>query len=93
MLPASALQKLQAEVSELLTDQGSLQVLPDLTGGRAVFNTNAPEGKMPEIFGETGCVLHRRLRARDARSVKTTRDPSRSRSHARMSVCMRNGNT
>jgi VWFA-related protein len=52
--PVRRLQMLQAEVSELLTDQGSLQVLPDLTGGRTVLNTNAPEGKMPEIFGETG---------------------------------------
>jgi len=46
-------QKMQAEISELLRDQGTLQVLPDLTGGRAVLNTNAPEGKVPEIFGET----------------------------------------
>ena len=51
--PVRRLQLLQAEVSELLTDQGSLQVLPDLTGGRTVLDTNTPEGKMPEIFGET----------------------------------------
>jgi VWFA-related protein len=52
--PKLRLQKMESEVSELLTDQGNLQVLPDLTGGRTVLNTNAPEGKMPEIFGETG---------------------------------------
>jgi hypothetical protein len=44
---------MQTEISGLLADQGSLQVLPDLTGGRAVSNTNAPEEKVPEIFGET----------------------------------------
>jgi VWFA-related protein len=51
--PVVRRQKMQAEFSELLRDQGSLQVLPDLTGGRAVLNTNAPEEKVPEIFGET----------------------------------------
>jgi hypothetical protein len=44
---------MQTEISELLADQGSLQVLPDLTGGRVVVNTNAQEEKVPEIFGET----------------------------------------
>ena len=51
--PARRLQQMQAETSALLRDQGSLQVLPDLTGGRAVANTNGPEEKVPEIFGET----------------------------------------
>jgi hypothetical protein len=44
---------MQTEFSELLTDQGTLQVLPDLTGGRAVLNTNAPQEKVPDIFGES----------------------------------------
>jgi hypothetical protein len=44
---------MQAEVSELLAAQESLHVLPDLTGGRAVLNTNGPEGQVPEIFGES----------------------------------------
>ena len=51
--PVRRLQKMQTEISELLSDQGSLHVLPDLTGGRAVSNTNAPEAKVPEIFGES----------------------------------------
>ena len=51
--PGRRVQKMQTEISELLGDQGSLQVLPDLTGGRAVSNTNAPEATVAEIFGET----------------------------------------
>jgi len=47
-------QKQQAEIAELLHDQGTLQVLPELTGGKAVANTNAPQEKVPEIFGESG---------------------------------------
>ena len=50
---AVRLQKTKAETMELLDAQGTLQVLPDRTGGRAVLNTNAPEGKVPEIFHET----------------------------------------
>ena len=46
-------QKMQAEIAELLHDQGTLQVLPELTGGRAVANTNAPQEKVPEIFAES----------------------------------------
>ena len=45
--------KLQAETNDLLVDQGSLRVLPDLTGGRTVLNTNAPEASVPEIFRES----------------------------------------
>jgi VWFA-related protein len=51
--PVVRRQKMQAETSELLSDQGTLQVLPDLTGGRAVLNTNAPEKTVPEIFAES----------------------------------------
>jgi len=51
--PGSRLLGMQTEVSELLKDQGTLQVLPDLTGGRAISNTNGPAEKIPEIFGET----------------------------------------
>src|SRR5262249_20657824 len=51
--PVVRRQQLQAEIAELLSDQGTLQVLPDFTGGRAVMNTNAPEEKVPEIFGES----------------------------------------
>src|SRR5882672_9676566 len=51
--PLVRLQQMQTETSELLADQQSLHVLPDLTGGRAVANTNGPDHKVPEIFGET----------------------------------------
>jgi hypothetical protein len=51
--PGTRLLGMQTEISELLRDQGTLQVLPDLTGGRAISNTNAPAEKVPEIFGET----------------------------------------
>jgi len=51
--PLVRLQQMQTETSELLADQQSLHVLPDLTGGRAVANTNGPEDKVPEIVGET----------------------------------------
>jgi VWFA-related protein len=45
--------QLLSETTEHLGNQGALQVLPDLTGGRAVLNTNAPEEKVPEIFSES----------------------------------------
>jgi VWFA-related protein len=32
---------------------GTLQVLPDRTGGRAVLNTNGPDGEVPQIFRES----------------------------------------
>ena len=51
--PARRLQMMQSETAELLSNQGTLHVLPDLTGGRTVTNTNAPEEKVSEIFGET----------------------------------------
>jgi VWFA-related protein len=51
--PGRRLQMMQTEISGLVADQGSLQVLPDLTGGRAVSNTNVPEEKVPEIFAES----------------------------------------
>ena len=51
--PGRRIQMMQTEISGLLADQGSLQVLPDLTGGRAVSNANSPDEKVPEIFGET----------------------------------------
>jgi VWFA-related protein len=45
--------KLQADTNELLANQGTLRVLPELTGGRAVFNTNGPEAMVPQIFNES----------------------------------------
>jgi VWFA-related protein len=43
----------QAETNETLATQGTLRVLPDLTGGRTVVNRNAPEQTVPEIFRES----------------------------------------
>jgi len=51
--PAVRRQMLQEATNEHLSNQGSLQVLPDVTGGRAVLSTNAPETKVPEIFHES----------------------------------------
>jgi VWFA-related protein len=50
---APRMAQMQAEINDHLRNQGSLQVLPDLTGGRVVLNTNAPETKVPEIFHES----------------------------------------
>jgi hypothetical protein len=47
------LKRLQADTADHLRDQGSLHVLPDLTGGRAVLNTNAPESQVPAILEES----------------------------------------
>jgi len=38
---------------QMMSDHGSLEVLPELTGGRAITSTNKPELKVPEIFRET----------------------------------------
>jgi hypothetical protein len=38
---------------EYLRNQNSLSVLPDLTGGRAIVNTNAPDALVPEILQES----------------------------------------
>jgi VWFA-related protein len=53
MAAAARRQQQQAETNELLKTQGTLRVLPDLTGGRTVVSTNAPETKVPEIFRES----------------------------------------
>jgi len=46
-------QQQQAEMSDLLDAQNSLQILPEMTGGRVVVNTNGPQEKVPEIFAES----------------------------------------
>lgn len=51
--PVVRRQRLLADTADLLRDQGSLEVLPNLTGGRAVLNTNAPESQMPAILDES----------------------------------------
>lgn len=43
----------QAETIETLRTQGTLRVLPDLTGGRTIVNRNEPEETVPEIFRES----------------------------------------
>ncbi|MGH9311187.1 MAG: VWA domain-containing protein, partial [Vicinamibacterales bacterium] len=52
--PARRRQQLQQDTADSLQNQGSLQVLPDLTGGRAVLNTNAPDEQVPAILDESG---------------------------------------
>jgi hypothetical protein len=47
------LEQTQEETADRLTAQGSLDYLPGLTGGRRVIDTNAPEAKVPAIFGES----------------------------------------
>lgn len=42
-----------AETKETLAAQGTLHVLPDLTGGRTVVNRNMPEEMVPAIFRES----------------------------------------
>jgi VWFA-related protein len=51
--PAGRLKAQQDDTNELLSNQGTLRVLPAQTGGRAVLNTNNPEEKIPEIFRES----------------------------------------
>ena len=51
--PALRRRQLQADTADHLRDQGSLEVLPNLTGGRAVLNTNAPESQVPAILDES----------------------------------------
>jgi VWFA-related protein len=51
--PAVRRQMLQNTINDHLVNQGSLRILPELTGGRTVMNTNAPETKVPEIFQES----------------------------------------
>jgi VWFA-related protein len=50
---AARRQQQQTETNELLRTQGTLRVLPDLTGGRTIVSTNAPETKVSEIFRES----------------------------------------
>ncbi|HXW05666.1 MAG TPA: hypothetical protein VD833_10575, partial [Vicinamibacterales bacterium] len=51
--PVLRRQALRVETTEQLEEYGSLRVLPELTGGRTVLNTNAPESAVPEIFRES----------------------------------------
>lgn len=65
-----------AETTELLAAQGTLHVLPDLTGGRTVVNRNAPEQTVPDIFRESesyyvlGFEADPTARAGSARSIE-----------------------
>jgi len=54
--PLTASQALRFAPTEMLlamSQEGSLHVLPDYTGGRVVSNTNAPEEYVPQIFAES----------------------------------------
>jgi VWFA-related protein len=45
--------QLRTDITDLLTEQGSLHVLPDLTGGRTILNTNGPAQLVPDVFAES----------------------------------------
>lgn len=47
-------QQMLDETMQRMSDQGSLEVLPELTGGRTFINSNAPEQVVPQIFQESG---------------------------------------
>ena len=51
--PRVRLQQLTGAINDTLRTQESLRILPERTGGRTVVNTNAPDGKILEIFGES----------------------------------------
>ena len=51
--PAVRLQALTGARNDMLRTQESLRILPALTGGRTVVNTNGPEQMIPEIFRES----------------------------------------
>lgn len=46
-------QQLSNERNELMTAQGNLAVLPDLTGGRTILNDNEPFRKVPAVLSES----------------------------------------
>src|SRR4051812_10059545 len=51
--PAERLKMQQKETTDLMDLHGTLRVLAEQTGGRAVMDTNTPEAKVPEIFRES----------------------------------------
>ncbi|HEY2855712.1 MAG TPA: VWA domain-containing protein [Gemmatimonadaceae bacterium] len=46
-------EQLQAERTEFMAAQGSLAVLPDLTGGRVIINDNEPFRLVPDVLRES----------------------------------------
>jgi hypothetical protein len=51
--PTQRLQMQQKETNDLMNLHGTLRVIAEQTGGRAVMDTNTPEAKVPEIFRES----------------------------------------
>jgi hypothetical protein len=51
--PQSRLRQQQIETTSTMTNQQSLQVLPERTGGRTVVNRNDPEKIVPAIYRES----------------------------------------
>jgi VWFA-related protein len=47
------LKRFQEDTADHLDNQNSLRVLPELTGGRAILNTSAPERDVKAIFDES----------------------------------------
>ncbi len=76
-----ALQLAPTEITNHLTEEGSLHVLPDYTGGRVVSETNDPALYVPDIFAESASyyVIGVATDAHDSRrplkiQVKVNRD-------------------
>jgi hypothetical protein len=46
-------QQMLENTMQMMSDHGSLDVLPEVTGGRSIVSTNAPELKVPEILQES----------------------------------------
>ena len=76
--------------AELLEKQGSLEFLPELTGGRVVTNTNGPQEKVPDIFAEAPLAVLAFEPDVQAASASGTRIEVRC--HTPMCACMRSGN-
>ncbi|MEP6916743.1 MAG: hypothetical protein ABJC89_13915, partial [Acidobacteriota bacterium] len=52
--PRERLAMQQRDTTDLLDLHGTLRVLAEQTGGRAVMDTNTPDAKVPEILRESG---------------------------------------
>lgn len=51
--PADLRQQLTGELNDFMKAQGNLAVLPELTGGRTILNTNEPFRVVPDILHES----------------------------------------
>jgi hypothetical protein len=63
-----------SSMTEHLRRQNALAVLPDLTGGRTIVNTNAPDAVVPGIFHESDSYYLLAFRASGDRSAPGVHD-------------------